>query len=522
LKRTYGNERECRDLERSPISQIVVWLAATKLILHLAFNALSTYGIFRDELYYLACSNHLSFGYVDHPPLSIFLLWVQTLLFGDSLFAVRILPAVAGAVTTFMVGLIARELGGGRFAQGLAALCFLVVPAYLVTNGFYSMNSFDVLLWTCVLYLFIRLIQSMRRDLWIVLGIVVGLGSLNKLSMLFLCVGLIGSLLLTSYRTQFRNKYAWFAALIAMLMLAPYVVWQAANDWPTMEFMANAQADIDKLSVPMYFVSQVFLLNPVMSIIWIPGLLWLLFSVSQRRLRIVGIIYIVIFVFLALQRTKPYYLFPYYSALFAAGAVFWERAFSARQLRWAKAALPAIITVAGILTAPFGLPVLPEETLVNYAQILGPPVEASPDEDEEPGPLPQYFADRHGWEQLAVAVSEVYETLPADEKAEAVIFGNNYGEAAAFDYYQNDYPLPPVISGHNAYWFWGPGAATGSVVIHIGGSSEVYEQYYDSSVLIKEIDCRYCMPEERHLGIFVSRRRHTPLSLDWGRVKHFD
>ena len=265
-------------IEKLPVSQALIWLAAIKLGLHLVVNAVAAYGLFRDELYYVACANHLAFGYVDHPPLSILILSAQILVSGDSLFAIRFLPALAGALTVFGSGFIARELGGGRFAQILSAVSVLLVPAFLVINGFYSMNAYDLLLWTLVIYLLLRLMQSEREGLWLVFGTAIGLGIQNKLTMLFLGVGLVAGLLLSAHRRVFRERNAWFAALIAALIAAPYVIWQAVHGWPTLEFMANAQADIDSLSVPMYFLSQVFLLNPLFAIVWLPGLMWLLFS----------------------------------------------------------------------------------------------------------------------------------------------------------------------------------------------------------------------------------------------------
>jgi hypothetical protein len=266
----------------------------------------------------------------------------------------------------------------------------------------------------------------------------------------------------------------------------------------------------------------VFLLNPLLSLVWLPGLIWLLINRSARRFRLLGIIYIVIFLFLAIQQSKPYYLFPYYPVLFAAGAVFWEHITNRWGMRWIRYVIVSIIVVAGALTIPFGLPVLPQETLARYSSMLGPPVEASPDADDIPDVLPKHFADRHGWEQLAATVSEVYLSLPEEEKSKAVVFLGNYGQAAAIDYFRQFYPLPPAISGHNAYWFWGPGNATGEVVIHVGGAKEQYEQYYESSTLMREFSCRYCVPDQNKLGIFVSRQRRTPLSSDWDLVKHFD
>lgn len=513
-------ELQTSDVTEPVVSRLLLWLASAGLLLHLAVNAFHSYGIFRDEFYYLACAKHLSFGYVDQPPLSILLLALQTLFIGDSLFAIRILPAVAGAATVFLAGLLARELGGGKFAQITAALTVLLVPAYLTLSGFYSMNAFDLLCWTLAIYILIKLIKAPGPRLWIVMGAVLGLGILNKLSVLFLILGMVVGLLLSRHRRLLKSKYVWLTALITLVISAPYGIWEIANGWPTLEFIANSQADIANLSVLAFFESQVVSLNPIFSLLWLSGLAWLLFSRREKRFRAIGFMYIVLFIFLAVQRTKPYYLFVVYPVLFAAGAVFWERATERR--RWTRAVVLPVLLCAGLLTLPFGLPILSPQAMASYNSVLRKPVEASPNVDDEPAPLPKYYADRFGWEQFAAAVSDVYLSLPESDRRETVAFLGNYGQAGALDYYRGKYPLPPVISGHNAYWFWGPGEATGEVVIHVGGRKDQYEQFYATSTLMRTFHCTYCLPDNDGLGIFVSRQRRAPLSADWAQAKHFD
>jgi hypothetical protein len=505
-----------------PISRVLVLLAITKLVLHLVSNTAFTYGLFSDELYYIACANHLAFGFVDHPPLSILLLFIQMAVAGDSLFAIRILPALAGSLTVFISGLIARELGGRRFAQVLAAVVVLLVPTYLVTDGFFSMNAFDTLFWAVATLLLIRIVKSDSTSLWIVLGVVMGLGVLNKLSILFLAIGILGGLLLTPYRALFKRKSLWLALSIATVISLTYLIWQFVYAWPTLEFMTNAQADMAELSIPMYLVSQIVLLNPLLSLVWLSGLVWLLVMKRGQKYRLLGLIYVTIFVFLSVQKTKPYYLFPYYPVLFAAGAVMWEQISERVGSRMIRPAVTICVVMAGILTLPFGLPILSPSALAQYSSLVGPPVEASPDVDDMPTELPKYFADRFGWEELAAKVSEVYLSLPERERKKAVVFLSNYSQAAAIDYYRKSYPLPPAISGHNAYWFWGPRDATGEVVIHLGGSKEQYEQYYESSTQAAEFTCEYCDHDRKKLSIFVSRGRRSPLDKDWGLMKHFD
>ncbi len=182
----------------------ILIIAGIKLLFHLVLNAVDSYGFFRDEYYYLACADHLAFGYVDHPALSIFLLWIERGLLGDSLFAIRILPAFAGAVTVVFGGLIAREFGGCTFAQVLTALMIIAIPGFLGINSFYSMNSFDVLVWSIALYIVAMLANGGAAYYWYILGLVLGLGLMNKISVLWLSAGIFIGLITTRHRSMFK------------------------------------------------------------------------------------------------------------------------------------------------------------------------------------------------------------------------------------------------------------------------------------------------------------------------------
>jgi 4-amino-4-deoxy-L-arabinose transferase-like glycosyltransferase len=239
------------------------WIfAGSAFLLHLLF--LTRYGIFRDELYYLACADHMAWGYVDHPPLSIAVLWLTRAVLGDALWAIRLPPSLALAAVVGLTGWLAREVGGGKGAQALAMLAALVAPDYLAVGHFFSMNAFDVLLWTAVFCVLSRLLRAPRPALWFWFGALLGLGLLNKLSMLWLIAGVGVGLLATPPRRLFLTPGPWLAAAVTALLYAPHIAWQVANGWPTLEFIHNATTQkMAPLSPIQFILSQLLLMNPI-------------------------------------------------------------------------------------------------------------------------------------------------------------------------------------------------------------------------------------------------------------------
>lgn len=282
-------------------------IAFLKLAFHLA--TVRGYGLFRDELYYLASTDHLAWGYVEHPPLSIALLALSRTVLGDSLIATRWLPALAGAATVFIAGLIVRELGGGRRAELLAALAVLIMPTYLAMGHFFSMNGFDIFFWALLSWIAVRVLLRDESRGWLAFGVVAGIGLMNKISVGFLAGGLTLGLVLTSQRSQLLRPQLWLGGIIALLIFLPHLVWQVQNDWPTLEFQSNARADKNlSLSALDYASEQVLMANPVTLPLWLAGMGGLLFGGRLARLRPLGFVYPVLFVLFVSQAGKAYYL----------------------------------------------------------------------------------------------------------------------------------------------------------------------------------------------------------------------
>ena len=491
-------------------------MAALKLILHLA--AIGRYGYFRDELYYLASTEHLGWGYVDHPPLSIFVLAVVRGLLGDSLFAVRLVPALAGVATVFLTGVIAWQLGGGRFAQGLAALTALLSPVFLGMDHFYSMNALELLFWTAGAALVLVALDSKRTRDWVWLGVLLGLGLLNKISMSWFGAGLVVGLLLTPYRRVFRERGIWLAGIVAGLVFLPHVVWQIQHGWPTLEFMRNATSEKMASVSPLSFVTeQILSNNPGAFLIWLGGLVFGLVR-GGARARVLVWMYLTVFVLLLVGRhSRASYLAPAYPMIFALGGIAVESASLA--YRWLRPASIALVVVFGLVVLPMALPVLPVETFVRYQAALHQTPRT--DERQEMGALPQHYADMFGWEDMVALVARAYAELTPEEKQHARVFGQNYGEAGAVDVLGRKLGLPRAMSGHNSYWLWGPGSESIDVLIIIGGDREDNAEFFEDIQIVGQTSSPWSMPYERGLDVSIARKPKMDLRQAWARVREF-
>lgn len=489
------------------------------IVLHLPF--LEGYGWFRDELYYVVCGLHPAFGYVDHPPLVAWIGRAVWELSGGSHAALRLLSVLAGAAVIFLTGWLAREMGGGRWAQGLAAACALTAPVYLYLFHTFSMNPFDVLLWTLGALVVARIVRTGNGRLWLLFGGIAGLGLLNKHSILFFGFGVVVGLLLTPERRHLREPWLWLGGAIAAAVALPHVIWQIRNGWPTAEFIHNATTYKNVALAPADFViEQVIQMGPFAAPVWVAGLGWLLLGRGGKPFRLLGWMYVAAFVVLVSQSSKAYYLGPAYTALFAAGGTAIE--FGLQRLRqgWLRPALAGVLLVlvlaGGAIGAPLVLPILPVPDLIRYQRALG--LQPEPAEHQPLGDLPQHFADMHGWPEKVAEVARVYRSLPPEERAKAGIFADNYGEAGAIDILGRDEGLPRASSGHNNYFLWGP-RASGEVMIVMGGDEEDHRQACPRLERAGTARCDHCMPFEDDLPIWICRGVDLPAV--WPRVKGY-
>jgi hypothetical protein len=483
---------------------------------HLAL--LPGYGVFRDELYYVACGRRPAWGYVDHPPLVGWVAWLVAQAAGESYLALRVVAALVMAASVWLATRVAGAMGGGPFARALAGLATGLVPIALSLASIYSMNVFDLFFWALLAWILVRVLSGGPERLWLAFGAVAGLGLLNKISVLYLGAGLGAGFVLARRSDALRSRWLWAGAALALLIFLPHLVWQHAHGWPTLEFMANARREKMAPLSPVGFVLGALQQTLPVAWLWVAGLAWLLAAPKAARLRPLGFAFLAVMGILAFAGGKPYYLAAAYGLTFAAGAVALE-SWTAGRARPLRPILLLLIVVLSLGAAPLARPVLPVDAFVRYAAALGE--EPGTDERHALGRLPQFYADMHGWRELAGAVAAVVRELPPGERAEACVFGQNYGEAGAVEYFARELELPPAISSHNSYWLWGPGRCSGRVVVVIGGRRERLAELFADVRQAGASRCRDCMPYENGLPIWVVRGPTRPLSEVWPGIKRF-
>ena len=497
---------------------ILIYLSLFKLILLIIFAG--NYGLFRDEYYYIATSNHLAWGYVDLQPLSAVILAVSRWIFGDSIFGIRIFSYIAGSAIVFVSGLIAREMNGSKFAQIFTAFLVIFSGVILGNSGYFSMNSFDILLSALMFYFLIRLINTNNQKLWLVIGLLFGIGLENKLTFLFLGFGLAVGLLLTKHRNQLKSKELWIAVAIAVIIFLPNIIWQISNHFPTLEFMHNAAAYKNKpMSIREFTLGSLNELNPGYILFPFMAIYFLFFHKQGKAYNIIGWIFISVFLVFAFDNGKPYYMGVLFPVMLAAGVVGADYLIEKYLRNYVRVILVIIVIPFVFMVTPFAIPVFNVNTFIKYSETLG--IKPESGERSKLGFLPQFYADRFGWKDMVKEVAKAYNQLSPEEKKEALIFGQNYGEAGAVNFYRKKYNLPQAISSHNNYWIWGyPKGYKGKVLIVIGSNYKSNSEFFNYVKLAAHHSSKYGMSYE-NVDIFICKDPKEDLSKIWDKIKHF-
>ena len=479
------------------------------------------YGFFRDELYYIAMSDNLDFGYVDVPPLVPFLLAIVRSILGTSFLALHLLPAICGALVVWLVSLMVRELGGGFYALLLALTCVTLAPIYLCWESTYSYDVFDKLNWTLMLYVMVLILKTEDRKYWIYFGLVTGIGLMTKITILFLAFGLLSALLMTAGRKHFLSRQLWAGGILAILLFSPYLIWQIKQGLPALEYYGNyAAAKTAQTNAWTFIKDQIVIMNFLAAPVWILGIYYFLFNRNGRRYRVLGYGYLVTLILCIVLEVKFFLPTPFYTVLFAGGAVWIEQISEQRKVSWLKRAPAAAILVLGLIQVPIARPVIPIEL---FSKLTGRSIwEGTKGERHKLGHLPQHFHDRFGWEEMAKSVATVYGRLSEEDKSEACILMSNYGEAGAIWVLGEKYGLPKPVSGHLQYYLWGPRGHSGDVVIAMGFKLEQLRNCFDHVEWAYSHSCKSAIPYEKSLTIYLCRKPRRPLEEMWPEFKHLD
>jgi len=480
-----------------------IWvIALAKLLFHIYFN--NRYGYFRDEFDYMSCGDHLAWGYVDQPPLIPFLVHVSRAVLGDSLRAIRFIPALASSLLVVQTAMIVRELGGRRFATLLSAITVVIAPQYLSNGSLLGTNCLEPNLWMGCAYFSILAIKRDPRY-WVAFGIVAGLGLEEKYSIALFGFGIVLGLLLTEQRRVFVQRWIWIGGAAALLIFLPNVLWNIHYHWPFLELMRNIRAEGRDVILPAgpYFFQQTILVNPLTAPVWITGLLAFLFSARLKPYRVLGWSYVVCYCAFFLLHGKNYYLAPIYPMLLGGGAVMIESALTRPRTAWLKPVIVVPLLPTGLHLAPVVVPILSPDKFLIYARSLPfklPVMEHS----HARAALPQWYADQFGWNEIVAETALAWNRLSPDERNDCGIFAQDYGQAGAIDFLGRRYGLPQSLSGHQTWFLWGPRNYSGNCMIVLDDNRETLERLWNHVELVgTSADNPYAL--EKQLDVFICR-----------------
>jgi 4-amino-4-deoxy-L-arabinose transferase-like glycosyltransferase len=510
----------------------IIWLIAlAKLLFHIYFN--NRYGYFRDEFDYIACGDHLAWGYVDQPPLIPFLIHICRAVLGESLRSIRFIPALASSLLVVQTAILAREFGGRRFALLLSAITILIAPQYLSNGSLLGTNCLEPNLWMGCAYFGILAIKRSPRY-WLWFGIVAGIGLQEKYSIALFGFGMVVGLLLTAQRRVFLSPWIWIGGSAAFLIFLPNLLWNIHYHWPFLELMQNIRAEGRDviLPLPQYFLQQTFLLDPITAPIWLTGLLGLLFSSRLKPYRALGWCYLVCFTVFFILHGKNYYLAPVYPMLLAAGGVMIESALEGKngeapgntgsRRGWLKPVIVIVLLASGAHLAPVTVPILSPDNFIDYTKTLPmklPVMEHS----HARAALPQWYADQFGWEEIVAETALAWNRLSPDERKDEAcgIFAQDYGQAGAIDFLGRRYGLPRSLSGHQTWFLWGPRGYSGNCTIVLDDNRERLEQLWDHVEYVgTSADNPYAL--EKQIDVFICRgAKFGTLTQLWPALKRW-
>ncbi|MBX2814644.1 MAG: glycosyltransferase family 39 protein [Saprospiraceae bacterium] len=427
---------------------MMLWvLCLVYFLLRISFN--TQYGFHRDEFLYLAQGNHPAWGYWSNAPLPGLVSFVVQRLLGDSIWAIRFVPALLAATTALMTALTARELGGSRFAQLLAAFSIMISGAFLRVFLLYNPVGFDVFFWTLFTYVAVRLLNRGEKHWVIILGLMMGIGFLNKYSVVFVLLPLLMIFPFSTIRPLVLSKEGIWGVLAALFVVTPNLLWQYAHGFPVIGHMQELQENqLQNVNRIEFLVDQV-LFNLNVLPVWVAGFFYF-FRREGRRFRDLGVLFVLVILLLLLLKGKSYYTLGIYPIMIAAGAAWWGEV--AVKRKWVRPVIIGFSILNLLPVSPYTWPFLPPEKMVAFGQY-------GPDafrrwEDGQLHALPQDYADMFGWDEMARLVYQAYEA--SSDPSRTVIYCSNFGQAGAVDHYGKEWSLPAVLSFADSWLLWLP------------------------------------------------------------------
>jgi hypothetical protein len=496
--------------------------AIFSFLLLISSSFIPDYGFFNDEFYYIACANRLDWGYVDHPPFSIGVLYLINMIFGDSLIAVRAVPAFCSSIVVFLSGLIVRELGGSRSLQIISAFSVSFLPVPLIIFSLYSMNSFEILFMSIVFLLILKMVKENDTKYWILIGIIMGLGFMNKHTVILYLVSLLIGFIMSRNTKLILSRNFLYAIILAFVIFLPNLIWQISNGFSSLEFYNNATKfkNINSNIVDV-LLFQILSANPILSVIWIAGLFSLFLKRDLSGFRLFGWAYIFLIAIMIISgSSRPDRIVSIYYILIPIGWI----AIDIIRKKWLnfliKYSTFILSLVVGLILVPFSLPLLPPETAEKYFEktSLNIPIEAGLESS-----LPMFYVYRMDWEKPAEALSKVLKALHEDEQSKTLIVAGNYGFASSIEFYSDKFDLPKVICNHNSFWHWSKDILTSDIttLISFGITKESLENSFDSVISTgKIVESKYWYDHFKR-PIYICRNPKDDLQKLWIKARYY-
>jgi len=490
-------------------TNILLSLGLALFLLHMFTN--HQYGFHQDELVVLDNANNLDWGFIEYPPLTPFLARIELAFFGLSLVSARTFAALAHSIVLILTGLMARELGGRRITQIMAALAAAIAPIALIQGSLIQYVTFDFLWSVLIAYLVIRLLKSEDPRWWIPVGAAIGLGMMTKYTMVMFVAGLVGGVLLTGARRYLQSPWLWGGVALSLLIFLPNLIWQIQHDFISLEFLSSIhERDVEIGRAEGYLIEQfLFCSNPFAIPLWVAGLIFCFRGEAGKRYRMMGWMYIIPFLIYLVTQGRSYYLAPAYPMLIAAGAVVWQGRIDRLPAQRARAAIRetwAGIVIGAVISGALALPIAP----------INSPLWAITSEVHDT------FTEQIGWHEMIETVAGIYAGLPEHEKARAGILAGENDEAAALNLYGGEYGLPKAISGSDTFWLRGYGDPPPETLIVVGFSQEVYSMFEECGVAGRITNSYDVENDLRNPpNIFVCRGPRLPWPELWNSVKRY-
>jgi hypothetical protein len=461
-------------------------LAGIKLFAHLYINATSEFGLHRDEYLYLAEGDHLAWGFMEVPPMIPFFSWILKATIGVSEVSVRLLPALAGVASIYLVALMAREMGGKKVAQVIAAAGFLVSPIFLGSNNLFQPVSFNQFWWLVICYLTIKIINTPVNKYWYALGASTGLAILTKYSVAFLILALLFSLVISRHRKLVINRGMLAAIGIATVIALPNLIWQIRYELPVIRHMSQlASSQLVNMSVADFMVPQ-FLFQMGSALLWVSGLVFVLFNRKMSEYRFLGWTYIAVFLLVLSLDGKSYYIYGIYSTLYALGGIAWENWLN----KWSYL-LMGFVAISNIAIIPYALPILQPEDNVKFMAFMKEKAGVDAPlrwEDGNYYSIRQDYADMLGWQELPEKVAKIYHSLTEEEQAKTMIYGDSYGHAGVLNLWKDKYDLPVTMSLSSSFVAWAKENYEFDRMIYLDDAKQEESDFFNNIMLMDSIE----------------------------------